>query len=76
MPDTPDLDQSQSLDGRRLFTIQEAAQVLRLHPETVSDLIHEGQLGHVPQGRRIMVRQDQLIAYIDARTVDADAAAL
>ena len=56
----------------QLHDITTVAERLGLHPKTVSLLIRRGELGHVRIGRRVMVRDDQLVEFIQARTVDPD----
>lgn len=55
----------------RLLSLKDAARHLGVHETTVRGYIQSGQLGSVPIGRRRMVREDQLAAFIDAHTVDA-----
>lgn len=52
--------------GRLLLTENEAAERLRLHPNTLSRLRKSGQLGYIRCGRAIRYSQDDLAAWIAA----------
>lgn len=54
-------------------SIFEVSEHLGIHEQTVRDIIRRGELGTVRIGKRILVRDDQLAAFIDAHTIDADA---
>lgn len=54
-----------------LFNLGVTAKKLGMHPKTVQLLIRRGELGSVRIGTRVLVRADQLQAFIDAHTVDA-----
>lgn len=56
----------------RLLSLKETAKHLGVHETTVRGYIQSGKLGSVPMGRRRMVREDQLAAFIDAHTVNPD----
>lgn len=56
----------------RLMTYKDAAKHLGVHETTLRGYIKSGRLGFVPMGRRRMIREDQLAAFIDGLTVHAD----
>ena len=56
-----------------LYSIEDVAARLDVHRKTVETRIRRGELGSVSIGRRVMIRADQLQAFIDAHTVDAAA---
>ena len=56
-----------------LHSIDQVAALIGMHRKTVEKLIHSGELGHVRVGRRYVIRDDQLAAFVEAHTVDADA---
>jgi excisionase family DNA binding protein len=58
-------------DPVKLYSIEEVAAHLKVHPKTVEIRIRRGELGSMSIGRRVMIRADQLQAFIDAHTVDA-----
>jgi len=66
-------------DRSYLLTIEEVAEALKVHHQTVRTYIAERKLGCVNlgsekrYGRRIRVSAEQLAAFIDAHTVDAEA---
>ena len=49
-----------------LFTVQEAAQVLKMSRSKVYGLIKEGQLHSVKIGGSRRLRKQDLVAYVDA----------
>lgn len=51
----------------KLYTIQEAARLLRVHRSTLSRLVKAGELRHVSVGSRKLVRHQDLLAFIDSR---------
>jgi excisionase family DNA binding protein len=53
-----------------LSTVQEIANRLHLHVQTVRLLIKSGELGHVQVGKYKLVADDQLAAFIAARRSD------
>jgi excisionase family DNA binding protein len=52
----------------RLWSIPQAAERLGMSERYVWNLVADGTLRTVKQGRRTLVRDDDLAAYIDART--------
>jgi excisionase family DNA binding protein len=68
----PDAARPDAAPPEGLYSVKEAARHLHLHYKTVEALIARGELGHVRIGRRVFVRGDQLAAFIDERTVDAE----
>lgn len=57
----------------QLFTVDEAAAYLRVHPSTVVRSIRSNQLGCVRIGRRMLIRADQLKVYVDRQTKEEGA---
>jgi excisionase family DNA binding protein len=59
--------------GRRpqLVTVAEAAEALRISDRTVFRWVERGELPVVRLGRRVLLREQDLAAYVDARTVNA-----
>ena len=55
-----------------LYTVDEVAERLHVHPQTVRVWIRRGELGHVRVGRKVRVADDQLATFIDAHRTDAD----
>jgi excisionase family DNA binding protein len=53
----------------RLYSIPAAAELLGVSERYVWQLIADGVLSKVEQGRRTMIRDDELAAYIEAHTV-------
>ena len=51
-----------------LFTIEECAEVLRLHRASISRLIKSRELRCVDLGARKLVRRDDLVSFIERRT--------
>jgi excisionase family DNA binding protein len=50
-----------------LLTVQEVAELLKLNPQTIRNMIDRGELGHLRVGpRRIRIRQSQLDALLAA----------
>jgi len=56
----------------RLLTIKETAVCLHRHPQTVRQMIRDGDLDYVQVGRSKMVRDDQLADYIERQSVSHD----
>ncbi len=54
-----------------LLSIDETAEKLKSHPETVRRFIREGQLAGVKLGRSWRVREADLRAFVDARVIPA-----
>ncbi len=50
------------MSDKPFLTVEEAAQVLTLHPETVRRMIRRGELGAVKVARRLRVPQSALEA--------------
>jgi excisionase family DNA binding protein len=59
-------------DAHRMRSVPEVAQYLRIHVDTVYDLVRKHELGAVRVGRRILVTDAQLDAFIDRHTIDGD----
>lgn len=55
-----------------ILSIDAVAEHMGVHRKTVERWIHRGEMGHVPAGRRRLVRADQLQAFIDAHTINPD----
>lgn len=55
----------------KLLSLKDTAKHLGVHETTVNGYVKSGQLGSVLIGRRRMVREDQLMAFINAHTVNA-----
>ena len=53
-----------------LYTVQQVAAVLHVHPQYVRDLHRSGELGFVKSGKRHLTRPEQLEKYIAAHTSD------
>ncbi len=49
----------------KLYTQEEVAAYLDVHPETVAREIRAGGLLHVRIGKKIRIRHDQLLAYLN-----------
>ncbi len=60
---------NESMDN--LFSINTAAARLDCHPETLRRIIRRGELAAVKVGRDWRVRESDLNAFLDARTVPA-----
>ena len=56
--------------GRQLLTAAEVASQLRVSTMTVYRLIRSGELPAVRVGRNYRVREDELVAYLEAQVVD------
>lgn len=56
-------------DGIGLMTVPEAATALRLTRKAVYALIWRGALAYVRIGRRIRIRREQLVGFVQERTV-------
>lgn len=55
-------------DAERLvLTIEEAARLLRVGETTLRDHLRRGEIPHVRLGRRVLIRRDTLLAWIEAR---------
>lgn len=52
----------------KLWSVEETAQLLNLHWQTVRKLIRNGDLVPTRIGDRVMVRDDELERFIDAHT--------
>jgi excisionase family DNA binding protein len=52
--------------AERFLTLTEAAQILRLHPKTVREYVHRGELQGRLIGRRYRFRQKDLDAFFGA----------
>ena len=55
--------------GFRLLTIQEAADLLRLHRSTVSRYILSGELKAYRIGRRVLIKEEDLWSFFENREV-------
>jgi excisionase family DNA binding protein len=71
---TPALAETQEV-VRDAHTVRNAAERLDLPYRTVLDLIHTGQLGHVPVGRYFLVPQVEIDRFLSERMVRAVTAA-
>jgi excisionase family DNA binding protein len=49
----------------RLLTVDEAAERLRAKPKRVYDLVEDGRLPKVPDGRRVLIDSRDLDAYLE-----------
>jgi excisionase family DNA binding protein len=58
--------------GIPLYSVQEVANVLGVHPETVRRLIHEGRLDGIRVGRLLRIPEDALAALLDAQRVRSE----
>jgi excisionase family DNA binding protein len=65
------MDETELSEPVKLFNIRVIAERLDLHPKSVELLIRRGELGSVKIGTRVLVRADQLQAFIDAHSVAA-----
>lgn len=54
----------------RYLTLAEAAEVCHTAPETVRHWIWQGKLKAYKPGRRVLVRESDLQAYIESRETD------
>lgn len=54
-----------------LFTIEETAEKLKAHPETVRDWLRTRQLTGVKLGRSWRVRESDLREFVNARVIPA-----
>lgn len=61
-------------DGIGLMTVPEAAHALRLTRKAVYDLIWRGALAYVRIGRRIRIRREQLVGFVQERSIPSSAA--
>ena len=52
-----------------LYSVQEVATVLGVHPETVRRLIHQGRLGAIRVGRLLRIPEDALAALLDGQKI-------
>src|SRR5262245_41095329 len=55
----------------QLYTLREAARILRCGQSTLRGAARRRQIGHLRQGRRLMFSEADLAAYIGARRVEA-----
>jgi excisionase family DNA binding protein len=53
----------------RLLTIQEAAQILKIHRSTVSRYVLSGELKAYRIGRRVLIKEEDLWTFIENRIV-------
>jgi excisionase family DNA binding protein len=58
--------------GGRLYSVQEVANLLGVHAETVRRLIHSGGLNAVRVGRVLRVEEDELERYLNRQRVKPD----
>jgi excisionase family DNA binding protein len=58
--------------GGRLYSVQEVANLLGVHAETVRRLIHSGGLNAVRVGRVLRVEEDELDRYLNRQRVKPD----
>ena len=56
--------------GRQLLTAAEVAEQLRVSTMTIYRLIRSGELPAVRVGRNYRVREEDLVAYLEAQVVD------
>jgi excisionase family DNA binding protein len=56
----------------RLYTVDEVAELISVHPQTVRLWIRTKQLGSHKVGRYDRISDDQLAAFLDARRHDGD----
>lgn len=54
-----------------LYTVEETAEKLKIHPETVRGWIRERRLSAVKVGREWRVRESDLVAFVNARLIPA-----
>ncbi len=54
-----------------LLTIEETAEKLKMHPETMRDYLRERKITGVKVGRSWRVRESDLVAFIAANTIPA-----
>jgi len=54
-----------------LLTLSEAADAARVKAKTISRWIADGRLPVVRMGRRVLIRRDTLVAFVDATTQTA-----
>ena len=59
-------------NGGRLYTVQEVANLLGVHAETVRRLIHSGGLPAVRVGRVLRVEEEALERYLARQRVKPD----
>jgi len=52
----------------KLYTTREAAALLRLSPKTVLRLVKAKKIRHVRYGGKLIFREDDLLAFLEART--------
>ena len=53
-----------------LYTVQEIAEVLHVHPQYVRDLHRSGELGFIKAGKRHLTSPEQLDKFISDHTID------
>lgn len=54
-----------------LYTVEEAAETLKIHPETLRDYLRDGKIGGVKLGRSWRLRETDLRAFVEARLIPA-----
>jgi excisionase family DNA binding protein len=57
----------------KLWSIEQVAQLLNIHEQTVRKFVRDGELVSTRLGDRVLVRDDEVERFIDAHTVVADA---
>jgi len=55
-----------------MYTVDEVAELLHVHPQTVRTWIRGGLLGSHKVGRYDRISDDQVAAFLDARRRDGD----
>jgi excisionase family DNA binding protein len=56
----------------RLYTVDEVAELLHVHPQTVRAWIKTKQLGSHKVGRYDRISDDQVATFLEARRLDGD----
>jgi excisionase family DNA binding protein len=54
---------------RLVYTVREAAELLRMHPQSVYHAIARGEIPHVRVGRRLLVPARALDEHLTARAL-------
>ena len=54
----------------KLFTVNEVAQILKIHRHTVMKLIYDGKLKHTKIGEQYRISDKQLDKYLKANSND------
>lgn len=54
-----------------LYTVEETAEKLKIHPETVRDYLRDGKIGGVKVGRNWRIRESDILAFVNARAIPA-----